>query len=159
MALAFMIAASTPAPARTRAKAVRRTGGRLRWSDAALRPGRATNSLAEIIKRACPTTAISGSSDANPGLPMSERDDDSLLTATQHAALQAARRALVHTIERQMDGDQHQVVQLVFIAVSGLFADMLALSASLPAGDAKLVDAINQQLAESGWRLVPIARH
>jgi hypothetical protein len=91
---------------------------------------------------------------------MSEaRDDDNLLTATQHAALQAARRALVHTIERQMDGDQHQVVQLVFIAVSGLFADMLALSASLPAGDAKLVDTINQQLAESGWQLVPIARH
>jgi hypothetical protein len=47
----------------------------------------------------------------------------------------------------------------VFIAVSGLFADMLALSASLPAGDAKLVDTINQQLAESGWQLVPIARH
>src|SRR5580704_6995791 len=33
-----------------------RTIGRLRWSDAALRPGRATNSLAGIIKRACPTT-------------------------------------------------------------------------------------------------------
>ena len=88
-----------------------------------------------------------------------ECDDDNFLTATQHAALQAARRALVHTIERLMGDDSHQVVQLVFITVSGLFADMLALAASLPASDAKLVDVINQQLAESGWELVPTARH
>ena len=81
---------------------------------------------------------------------MSEERDENLLTATQHAALQAGPRALVATIERLMRGDQHQVVQLVFIAVSGLFADMLALLATLPAGDAKLVDVINEQLAESG---------
>ena len=90
---------------------------------------------------------------------MSEERDENLLTATQHAALQAARRALVATIERLMGGDQHQVVQLVFIAVSGLFADMLVLSATLPTSDAKLADVINQQLAKSGWELVPTTRH
>jgi len=88
-----------------------------------------------------------------------EADDDDSLTETQLAALQAARHALVATIERLIGGDQHKVVQLVFIAVAGLFADMLALSATLPAGDAKLINVINQQLAESGWRLMPTARH
>ena len=88
-----------------------------------------------------------------------EPDDDNILTETQLAALQAARHALVATIERLIGGDQHQIVQLVFIAVSGLFVDMLAISETLPAGDVKLVNAINPQLAESGWRLVPTARH
>ena len=87
-----------------------------------------------------------------------EPDDGNILTEKQLAALQAARHALVTTIERLIGSDEHQVVQLVFIAVSGLFADMLALSATLPGGDAKLVDAINPQLAESGWELVPTAR-
>jgi hypothetical protein len=92
----------------------------------------------------------------NRGLPMSdEPDDNDLLTEKQLAALQAARRALVDTIARLMGGDHHQVLQLVFIAVSGLFADMLALSAS----DSKLVDVVNQQLAEAGWRVVPVLRH
>jgi len=87
-----------------------------------------------------------------------EPDDGNILTEKQLAALQAARHALVTTIERLIGSDEHQVVQLVFIAVSGLFADMLALSVTLPGGDAKLVDAINPQLAESGWELVPTAR-
>ena len=88
-----------------------------------------------------------------------EPDDDNILTETQHEALQAARHALVATIERLIDGDQHQIVQLVFIAVSGLFVDMIVLSKNLLAGNAKLVDAINPQLVESGWQLVPTARH
>jgi hypothetical protein len=88
-----------------------------------------------------------------------EPDDDDFLTGTQLAALQAARDALVATIERLIGGDEHQVVRLVFIAVSGLFADMLAVSVTLAASDAKLVDVINQQLAESGWRLVPVLRN
>jgi hypothetical protein len=88
-----------------------------------------------------------------------EPDDDNILTETQFAALKAARHALVATIERLIGCDRHQVVQLVVIAVSGLFADMLVLSATLPASDAKLADVINQQLAKSGWELVPTARH
>lgn len=86
-----------------------------------------------------------------------EPDDDDLLNEKQLAALQAARYALVDTIERLMEGDQDQIVLLVFIAVSGLFADILL--ANLPESHAKLVDAINQQLAESGWRLGPVPRH
>jgi hypothetical protein len=88
-----------------------------------------------------------------------ERGDYDLLTEKQLATLQAARRALVDTIERLIGDDQHQIVQLVFIAVSGLFADILSVSASLPASDGKLVEVINQQLTESGWRLVPVLRH
>ena len=88
-----------------------------------------------------------------------EPDDGNILTEKQLAALQAARHALVTTIERLIGSDEHQVVQLVFMAVSGLFADMLALSVTLPGGDAKLVDAINPQLAQSGWELVPTARN
>ena len=84
-----------------------------------------------------------------------EPDDDDLLTETQLAALQAARLALVATIERLIGDDQRQIVLLVFIAVSGLLADMLSVSARVP----KLVDVINQQLTESGWRLVPVLRH
>ena len=84
-----------------------------------------------------------------------EPDDDDLLTETQLAALRAARYALVETIERLIGNDQRQIVQLVFIAVSGLLADMLSVSAGVP----KLVDVINQQLAEGGWRLVPTPRH
>jgi hypothetical protein len=84
-----------------------------------------------------------------------EPDDDDLLTETQLAALRAARHALVETIERLIGDDQRQIVQLVFIAVSGLLADMLSVSAGVP----KLVDVINQQLAESGWRVVPVLRH
>ena len=84
-----------------------------------------------------------------------EPDNDDRLSETQLAALQAARRALVDTIERLIGDDKHQVVQLVFIAVSGLLVDMLAVSAGFP----KLVDVINQQLAEGGWRLVPTPRH
>ena len=85
-----------------------------------------------------------------------EPGDDDLLTETQLAALQAARHALVETIERLIGGDdQRQIVQLVFIAVSGLLADMLSVSEGVP----KLVDVINQQFAESGWRLVPTPRH
>jgi hypothetical protein len=61
---------------------------------------------------------------------------------------------LVATIERLIGGDLRQVVQLVVIAVSALFADLLVLSATLPASDAKLADVINEQLAESGWKLV-----
>ena len=98
--------------------------------------------------------------DANRGLPMSdEPDDDNRLSETQLVALQAARRALVDTIERLIGDDKHQIVKLVFIAVSGLVADMLALSATLPASDGKLVEVVNQELAESGWRLVPLQRH
>jgi hypothetical protein len=82
-------------------------------------------------------------------------DDDDLLTETQLAALQAARLALVATIERLIGDDQRQIVLLVFIAVSGLLADMLSVSARVP----KLVDVINQQLTESGWRLVPVLHH
>ena len=59
-----------------------------------------------------------------------EPDDDVRLTEKQLAALQAARYALVATIERLIGDDRHQIVQLVFIAVSGMFADMLALSAT-----------------------------
>ena len=88
-----------------------------------------------------------------------EPDDDNRLSETQLVALQAARRALVDTIERLIGDDKHQIVKLVFIAVSGLVADMLALSATLPASDGKLVEVVNQQLAESGWRLVPLQRH
>jgi len=84
-----------------------------------------------------------------------EPDNDDRLSETQLAALQAARRALVDTIERLIGDDKHQVVQLVFIAVSGLLVDMLSVSAGFP----KLVDAINQQLAKGGWRLVPTPRH
>jgi hypothetical protein len=84
-----------------------------------------------------------------------EPDDDDLLTETQLAALQAARLALVATIERLIGDDQRQIVLLVFIAVSGLLADMLSVSARVP----KLVDVINQQLAESGWRMVPVLRN
>jgi hypothetical protein len=87
-----------------------------------------------------------------------EPDDDDRLTEKQLAALQAARYALVEKIEQLVGDDHRQIVELVFIAVSGLIADILALSATLPAGDAKLVDAINQQLAESGWRVVPAPR-
>jgi hypothetical protein len=65
-----------------------------------------------------------------------EPDDDDLLTETQLAALRAARYALVETIERLIGNDQRQIVQLVFIAVSGLLADMLSVSAGVP----KLVD-------------------
>jgi len=86
-------------------------------------------------------------------------DEDDLLNEKQLAALQAGRHALVDTIERLMEGDQHQIVLLVFIAVSGLFADIFALSANLPESHSKLVDAINQQLAQSGWRLGPVPRH
>jgi hypothetical protein len=88
-----------------------------------------------------------------------EPADYDLLTEKQLAVLLAARLALVDAIERAIGDDKHQVVSLVFISVSGLFADMIALSETLPAGAAKLVDAINQQLAESGWRLVPVLRH
>jgi hypothetical protein len=84
-----------------------------------------------------------------------EPDNDDRLSETQLATLQAARRALVDTIERLIGDDKHQVVQLVFIAVSGLLVDMLSVSAGFP----KLVDAINQQLAKGGWRLVPTPRH
>ena len=89
-----------------------------------------------------------------------EPGDYDLLTEKQHAVLLAARLALVDAIERAIGDDKHQVVTLVFISVSGLFADMLTLSATHLAGDAaKFVDVINQQLAESGWRLVPVLRH
>ena len=84
-----------------------------------------------------------------------ESDDDDRLSETHLAALQAARRALVDTIERLIGDDKHQVVRLVFIAVSGLLVDMLSVSAGFP----KLVDVINQQLAQAGWRLVPTPRH
>ena len=84
-----------------------------------------------------------------------EPDNDDRLSETQLATLQAARRALVDTIERLIGDDKHQVVQLVFIAVSGLLIDMLSVSAGFP----KLVDVINQQLAQAGWRLVPTPRH
>jgi predicted esterase YcpF (UPF0227 family) len=84
-----------------------------------------------------------------------EPDDDDLLTETQIAALQAARHALVETIERLIGDDERQIVQLVFIAVGGLLADMLSASAGIP----KLVDVINQQIAESGWQLVPMRRN
>jgi class 3 adenylate cyclase len=86
-------------------------------------------------------------------------DHDNILTETQLEALMAARYSLVATIEELIGGDQDQVVRLVFIAVSALFADMLALSATLRARDAELVAVVNQQLAKSGWRVVPIPRH
>jgi hypothetical protein len=83
--------------------------------------------------------------------------EDDILTETQIAAINAARRSLVATIERLIGNDQRRIVQLVFIAVSGLFADLLAVSASVMS-DAKFTDMINQQLAESGWQLTRI-RH
>ena len=88
-----------------------------------------------------------------------EPDDDDLLTETQLTALQAARHALVATIERLIGDDQRQIVLLVFIAVSGMVAEMITLSATLPASHAKLVDALNRQLVKSGWQLVPVLRH
>jgi hypothetical protein len=82
-----------------------------------------------------------------------EPDDGNILTEKQLAALQAARHALVTTIERLIGSDEHQVVQLVFIAVSGLFADMLALSVTLPGAtpSSSMRSIRNSRRAAGSW--------
>ena len=81
-------------------------------------------------------------------------NDDALLT-TQLATLQAARHAVVAAIERLIDDDRPQAVQLAIVGMSGLAADILSISAGVP----EIANVISQQLAESGWRLVPRPRH
>jgi hypothetical protein len=81
-------------------------------------------------------------------------DDDVLLT--RHLAkLQAARLAIVAAIERMMGDNRPRAVQFAVVALSELFADILSISAGVP----EVADAINQHLAGSGWRVVPVLRH
>jgi hypothetical protein len=81
-------------------------------------------------------------------------DDDVLLT--KHLAmLQAARLAIVAAIGRLIGDYRPQAMQFATVALSELFADILSISEGVP----EVADAINQQLAESCWRLVPVLRH
>jgi hypothetical protein len=62
----------------------------------------------------------------------------------KHEKLQVARHAIVAAIERLIGDDRPQAVQVAIVALSGLFADILSISARVP----EVADAINQQLAE-----------
>jgi hypothetical protein len=81
-------------------------------------------------------------------------DDDVLLT-NQLAKLRTARLAIVAALERLIGDDRPQAAQFAIVALSELFADILSISAGVP----EVADAINQKLAKSGWRLVPVMRH
>jgi hypothetical protein len=81
-------------------------------------------------------------------------DDDVLLT-NQLAKLRTARLAIVAALERLIADDRPQAVQFAIVALSELFADILSISAGVP----EVADAINQKLAGSGWRVVPVLLH
>jgi hypothetical protein len=81
------------------------------------------------------------------------------LTGGAQEIIVAARRALVDVIERQAGAvprlDQRA---LAAVAVSGLFGNLVTSLAATPSGSG-IIDIVNQQLAEAGLQLVPVARN
>jgi hypothetical protein len=75
------------------------------------------------------------------------------LTRAQHQAMEAARRALAMSLEESCGADQ--VLPLAVVAITGAFADIVAASA----GARALIEVINPQLEQSGYRLVSVARN
>jgi hypothetical protein len=68
--------------------------------------------------------------------------------------VQVARAALTRTIE-QYSPPGTDVLAIAALAVAGMFADLIS---GLPS-NSELVDAVNRQIEQSGYRLVGTRRH
>ena len=76
------------------------------------------------------------------------------LTRGDGLIIQMARRALGETIE-QLAPDNSNKVAIAAVAIAGMFADLVG-GLSTSSG---IVAVINQQLAGTGWQLVPLRRN
>ena len=77
-----------------------------------------------------------------------------LLAREQKIVIQAARHALTRTIQPYSPAGT-DTLPIVTVAISRMFADLINSLSS--AGD--IVNVINRQIEESGYRLVEIRRH
>ena len=77
-----------------------------------------------------------------------------LLSRERDIVVQVARTALTRTIE-QYSPPGTDVLAIAAVAVSGMFADLIS---GLPA-NSELVEAVNRQIEQSGYRLVGTRRH
>lgn len=77
-----------------------------------------------------------------------------LLSRERDIVVQVARTALTRTIE-QYSPPGTDVLAIAAVAVAGMFADLIS---GLPS-NSELVDAVNRQIEQSGYRLVGTRRH